>query len=162
MTVSFYVKGWEVLVDEIDADLAGYRWKTEFMNGLSVPYLSRWIGRVNGVCKTVSPHRTVMARMIGRPLLRSEIVDHCDLNPLNNQRSNLRLATQSQNRANARAGKNNVLGVKGVSKVKNRYKAQIKVQKKSIYLGSFLTLEEAHTAYITAAKKYFGEFARSK
>jgi len=29
------------------------------------------------------------------------------------------------------------------------------------YLGSFATLEEAAAAYAVAAKKYFGEFART-
>jgi len=38
--------------------------------------------------------------------------------------------------------------------------ARIKVGRKQTYLGNFKTEEEAHSAYVEAAKKYFGEYAR--
>lgn len=39
----------------------------------------------------VMEHRLVMARWIGRPLLRAEVVNHKDHNPANNARENLEL-----------------------------------------------------------------------
>lgn len=42
-----------------------------------------------------------------------------------------------------------------------KYQAQIKVNYRSIYLGLFPTARAAHAAYIAAARKYFGEFARA-
>jgi hypothetical protein len=36
-------------------------------------------------------HRLIMARMIGRPLLRVEVVHHIDHNPQNNAPTNLEL-----------------------------------------------------------------------
>ena len=39
----------------------------------------------------VMEHRLVMARWVGRTLLRSEVVHHVDHDPLNNARSNLEL-----------------------------------------------------------------------
>ena len=39
----------------------------------------------------IMEHRLVMARWIGRPLLRSEVVNHKDHDPRNNDRANLEL-----------------------------------------------------------------------
>lgn len=39
----------------------------------------------------IMEHRLVMAQWIGRPLTRSECVNHIDHNPANNDRSNLEL-----------------------------------------------------------------------
>lgn len=39
----------------------------------------------------IMEHRLVMAQWIGRPLSRTEVVNHIDHNPSNNQRSNLEL-----------------------------------------------------------------------
>jgi hypothetical protein len=39
----------------------------------------------------VMEHRLVMARWVGRPLTRTECVNHIDRNPRNNDRSNLEL-----------------------------------------------------------------------
>ncbi len=60
------------------------RWKggTINRNGYRVLYL-------NG--KRVLEHRDLMAKHLGRPLLRSEVVHHKDGNPINNDISNLEL-----------------------------------------------------------------------
>lgn len=82
---------------------------------------------------------------------------------LNNRRSNLRIATSSQNSINSRLNRDSTTGLKGVSwhKKRLRYVSRIRVNGKVIHLGEFLEKERAHAAYCMAAIKYFGEFARA-
>jgi len=90
------------------------------------------------------------------------LIDHKDGDTLNNRIENLRQATQSQNLANCKCSKNNASGFKSVwfHKGDKRWMSQIMARGHKIYLGSFLTPEEAHEAYKRAALTYFGEFAR--
>jgi hypothetical protein len=88
-------------------------------------------------------------------------VDHKDHNPLNNCRSNLRIATRSQNMANKTSKKNGTsiyLGV-GWHKLVNRWYARIGKDNKSIHIGYFKNETAAALAYNNAAIKYHGEFA---
>lgn len=89
------------------------------------------------------------------------LVDHEDRNSLNDRIENLRLATYSQNRANATRSLNNKSGCKGVSWYSRdgRWQTSIKVNGETIYLGLFDTPEEAHAAYCQAAIEHFGEYA---
>lgn len=90
------------------------------------------------------------------------IIDHKDTNDHNNQKGNLRHATQGQNCANRAIASNNTSGFKGVTKSHgNKWKAEITVDKKRIVLGTtFNTPEEASIAYDKAALEHFGEFSR--
>jgi hypothetical protein len=110
--------------------------------------------------KVYRAHRLAWLYMTGE--WPSRLVDHKDLNGLNNRWDNLRLATHSQNTTNSRVRSDSISGLKGVSfhKIKNRYQARIKVDRKTIRLGYFNTAEEAHAAYCDAAEHHFGEFAR--
>lgn len=89
-------------------------------------------------------------------------IDHKDLNPLNNQRDNLRRATRSQNHANCEKRTGTSSRYKGVSWDQQRKKwfAKIKVEYKQIALGRFLCEEDAARSYDQAATEFFGEFAR--
>lgn len=90
-------------------------------------------------------------------------IDHINLIRTDNHWANLREATRSQNYANRRPYVTNKSGHKGVSWFKRdgRWRAAIVVNRKCTHLGLFDTREEAHAAYVAAAKFYFGEFARS-
>jgi hypothetical protein len=90
-------------------------------------------------------------------------VDHRDGNGLNNKWQNLRLATTSQNQANKKLGRNNTSGYKGVCwhKGGQRWAAMIEIGGRQKWLGTYETPELAHIAYVAAAKKHFGEFARA-
>jgi len=91
-------------------------------------------------------------------------IDHKDGNPSNNRLSNLRLATSSQQKQNKKVQSNNKSGLKGayyhaIHKGK-KWRTQIKVGDRLIFLGYFHRPEEAHAAYRAAEQKFFGEFAR--
>lgn len=94
-------------------------------------------------------------------------VDHRDLDKHNNVWENLRLATKSQNMANVGVIKSNKSGFKGVSRYRAGdrrglpWQASIGKDGRSINLGHFATKEAAHAAYVAAAEKHFGEFARA-
>lgn len=90
--------------------------------------------------------------------------DHIDMNPRNNSRSNLRLATLTQQNANRIKQKGNYTSkYKGVSWYPNAKKWQVKIgiNGKRKHVGYFKSEEEAARAYDEAAKEYFGEFART-
>jgi hypothetical protein len=93
----------------------------------------------------------------GRPT-----IDHRDGNATNNCWSNLRRATASQNNANRRRARHNTSGYKGVFSCgrSGRWRAVIRWNGRRTYLGTFDTPEAAHAAYVAAARKLFGEFAR--
>jgi hypothetical protein len=85
-------------------------------------------------------------------------VEHEDGNRTNNRWKNLRLATRTQNGANAKPR----VPFKGVTRVRTgKYTAQIQKSKQKIHLGTFDTPEEAHVAYAAKAKQLYGTFART-
>ena len=93
------------------------------------------------------------------------MIDHEDTNGLNNQRHNLRSASYRQNSMNRNKSSHGTSSqYKGVhfGKRERKFIAQIKVNEKLIYLGTFdITQEKAAAlAYDAAALEHFGEFAR--
>lgn len=87
-------------------------------------------------------------------------IDHINLVKTDNRFINLREANDASNKANSYTYKNNRCGIKGVQKINERWRARITVNKKLIHLGFFSSSEEAQAAYLMAAKKYYGEYAR--
>jgi hypothetical protein len=89
-------------------------------------------------------------------------VDHEDLNTSNNRWKNLRAATQAQNGANQRIGKNNTSGRKGIcwDKPRRCWRAQICVNNKMKFLGRSAEFDAVVKIREAAEKFYFGEFAR--
>lgn len=89
-------------------------------------------------------------------------LDHIDGCRSNNQTSNLREATFSQNGANRRMHKNNTSGLKGASfnRLTEKWAANICINRCPLKLGTYDSAEAAHAAYVEAAHKHFGEYAR--
>lgn len=153
-------RGQVAIVDDEDADLAELTWNASCCDGKyyaahKTPMVRRRPGR------TELLHRLILARALGRELKKGELCDHIDRNPLNNTRSNLRVASFSENSRNRAATKRNTSGYKGVSWHKGckRWQAGIHINGKFFFLGNFDTRAEAARAYDTAAKELFGEFA---
>ena len=67
------------------------------------------------------------------------------------------------NGANRGRQRNNALGIKGVSvcKLTRRFRVSLTVNRRSINVGRFDTLDEACAAYRKAAVTHFGEFTRA-
>jgi hypothetical protein len=79
-----------------------------------------------------------------------EVIDHIDRNKLNNNIENLRDVSRSINQSNIGIPSHNTSGYKGVSfyKSRNKWVAEIRVNKKKHWIGSFATEQEAHEAYM--------------
>ena len=90
------------------------------------------------------------------------LVDHRNHNGLDNRRSNLRLATYSENIQNARKTISKTSSrYKGVDRVRatGKFRARVVVSGKRLFLGSFDSEIDAAKAYDAAAKQYYGEYA---
>lgn len=100
-------------------------------------------------------HRVLMAAASGQE------VDHRNRNGLDNRRSNMRLATSSQQKCNQRVRRDSKVGLRGVQfhAETGKYRARIKINGKTVSLGLFATPTEAAQAYDDAAVRFHGEFA---
>lgn len=88
-------------------------------------------------------------------------IDHKNGVASDNRISNLRVATHSQNIANAGSRRSGMLkGAYRCSDGSGRWFSSIRIAEKNVHLGRFDTPEEAHAAYAKAAAAQFGEFAR--
>ena len=95
-------------------------------------------------------------------VLPIEGVDHADLDGTNNRWVNLRLANKVENAGNTTKGPRNKTGFKGVSRCSrsNKFRANIKIGSKQVFLGNYASAEDAHAAYQKAALEKYGPFAR--
>ena len=145
-------------VDDDDyAKVSIFKWQAVKGRHHKSFYARRRFGTSKEGRRSVSTHTFLM-----RPVDGME-VDHKNGDGLDNQRSNLRLATHAQNCMNRRKRSNNTSGFKGVSfhSESRKWRAVIRSSGKDISLGLHLTPELAHAAYCAGAAKYHGEFARS-
>jgi hypothetical protein len=83
-------------------------------------------------------------------------VDHINRITSDNRAENIRCASQGQNNQNRKIAKNNTSGTVGVRLQKyGKWRAYIYHNKKSIYLGEYITFEEALSARMAAVKVMF-------
>jgi len=90
-----------------------------------------------------------------------DYVDHINHNTLDYRKSNLRRASYQGNSANSRKLKIGSSRYKGVSwdRSRSKWRVQIMLNRKNIFIGRFELEEEAAIAYNEKAKELFGEFA---
>lgn len=119
-------------------------------------YAVRFIDTPKGT-KLISLHREIFNAPVGK------LVDHKNEDSLDNRIDNLRLATYSQNGCNSRIDKSKTSsryrGVRFIKKSR-KWAANIRIDGKKLWLGSFTKEIDAALAYDAAARKYHGEFAR--
>lgn len=149
-------RGYITLIDPIDADLAEHHWKLKFSDDR--PYVH---SRYSKSGPWILLHRVILERIIGRSLAEGELTDHKDNDPLNNRRSNLRIANRSQNRMNSRLERTNTSGYRGVyyNKATGRWRSALWVNGHRINIGTYDDPKTAYAAYCEFAKTYHGEFA---
>lgn len=156
-------RGYVAIVDDCDYDYL-MQWKWYASSHLYAVRKTSRKKSIDGRQKEIKMHRVVM-ELAGFNIDRYK-VDHKNGETLLNVRSNLRVATNSQNIASSHKPIRNKTGFLGVSKRTDRlkgkyiYSAAIKFDGKDYKLGYFATPEEAAQAYNEAAIRFFGEFAR--
>jgi hypothetical protein len=142
------------LCDPEDASLLSANWRVK--RNRHVNYLvrtqnsSRKLGRRRSM--TLYFHRLIIKHQDGR------VVDHINRNGLDNRKSNLRLATPSENCHNQRP-RGTVSRYRGVTHKRGKYRALISKDRTQYYLGQFDSEIDAARAYDDAARKLYGELA---
>ncbi len=106
----------------------------------------------NGTNKTLFLHKLILDK-------ENYLVDHINHNKSDNRKCNLRYATKSQNNINIKKKINNKSGYTGVKMNKfGKFIAQIDIDNKRKYLGTFEHIEDAIKARRNAEIKYHGEW----
>jgi hypothetical protein len=149
-------QGYEAIIDATDVPLAdGWNWSA------IVSRRTVYAFRANGSGpppRTIRLHRAIMGEPDGLQ------VDHISGDGLDCRRANLRTASHSENMHNRRTPANNKSGVKGVhwNTQRAKWRAQIKLDGKRVFLGDFTDLAEAAAAYAKASYVMHGQFGRLK
>jgi hypothetical protein len=148
------------MVDDADYEMcAAESWYADVYRSKNIVrrvYASRHIRKDDGRWTTQYLHRFILG--ISDPRVK---VDHRQGIGLDNQRGNLRAATNMQNSHNQVVRSDNTSGFKGVTwdKAKRKWRALITVEGKKLHIGYFSDALQAALAYDAAAREHFGEFA---
>jgi hypothetical protein len=146
-------QGYSAIVDAEDIPtLLDYSWKVKLGKKKEPRAAIAFVKR-----RPIYMHRLVLGLTESDPE-----VDHINRNPLDNRKSNLRLATRKLQNLNStrRIGK---FGYRGVyqHKESSRFVARIKINKQMTHLGTFDTSEEAALMFDIIAKEIHGEHANT-
>lgn len=106
---------------------------------------------------TLKMHRLIMNVLDNEDVC----IDHIKHINFDNRKSELRIATNTQNSCNTVMPKNNTSGCKGVSwdKGHNKWEAYITINRKRKHLGYFEDFELAKKVRLEAEDRYFGEYS---
>lgn len=90
-----------------------------------------------------------------------DVVDHVNHKKFDNRKCNLRDVTNQQNVMNSKLQVNNTSGITGVTWHKNdmKWQAQITLNGRCIYLGSYTNKDDAIKVRRDAENKYFGKYS---
>lgn len=150
--IGYTMKGDEFWFDKEDYDLIkNYCWNYDAQGYV--------VAKERGTGRDIKLHRLVLN--VTDPDVK---VDHKKHPPRNehkkdNRKLNLDIVTTSQNNMNVSLRIDNKSGVAGVfwNKDRQKWQAQIRVNKQLVYLGLFINKEDAIKARKDAEIKYFGD-----
>jgi len=149
-------QGLFALVDDEDFEyLNQFKWHAHKANRTFYA-LRNSLYKDNKKRHTIQMHRVILG------LNNLEIkCDHIDGNGLNNQRYNLRPSTNAENCKNQKPKKGFSSKYKGVCwcNIKNKWRANIRINNKQKHIGYFDHEIEAAKAYDEMAKTHYKEFA---
>lgn len=145
-------KGEVALIDDCDYDLIS-RYKWQLLNHGKRKYAYTTYS-VKNRTQHIYMHRLIMDTPKGME------VDHINFNGLDNRRANLRNCSKSQNHFNFRKAKSTSI-YKGVTLVPStgKWHARIKINQKTIHLGTYVEEVDAAKVYDKAAIELAGEYA---
>ena len=131
----------------------------DYERAMALYWCARWHPRVKSYYALASHGGPLLHRFIMNAAPGQQ-VDHISGDTLDCRKSNLRFATPAQNAQNRKKHSNNKSGCAGVlwMKDRNKWRASICCERKSIYLGDFKTQEAAVAARRAAQVKFFGDF----
>lgn len=140
----------ECLMDDEDYAFIN-KWSWKILSHKTKKYAARWDGK-----NTLLMHRVILK--ITDPKV---LVDHKDLDGLNNQKFNLRKCNKAENNRHVESRKNSSSKYLGVSwdKINKKWTAQITINSKTTHIGRFHKETDAADAYNKKAIEVFGQFA---
>lgn len=146
-------EGLFAIVDDEDfEELSKYNW---YLTSVGYAARGKW-NKDKERSDVLLMHRQLMSFPTGK------LVDHINMEKLDNRKCNLRIATKSENMRNSPKRSSNTSGYKGVVFVKHikKWKAEITLNYKNTHIGVYQTREEAAKAYDAKAVELFGEYAQ--
>lgn len=146
-------RGEEIIIDSSDLEKCKqYKWSTD----------SNGYPRTN--TKNLREYLFIHQLISNSYTNNKIIVDHKNLDKLDNRKENLRICSASQNNMNKKIQMNNTSGIRGISwhKIHNKWQSSISINGKTIYLGIFSNISDAIKFRQEAETKYFGEYKYNK
>ena len=146
--------------EHFPSDRAWKIWNTRDAGEIAGSTTLQGYRRIKMFGKQYLSHR-ILYEMANGPIAECLQIDHIDQNKGNNALSNLRLATDTENRYNCSVRANSASGIKGVywHKHRGRWAAAIRHNGRTMHLGLFDTKGMAAVSYAKASLRVHGRFS---
>ncbi len=156
MKVIQLTRGKEAIVDDCDHELASKHKWFAFKNGKRF-YAARGVRMVLESGKVTTKIHFLHSLIMGKK--NGYVVDHKNLDTLDNRKENLRWATHALNCCNT-SRKRGLSGFRCVYLNHGKYLVSITCNRKHHHIGTFCDIKEAALSADRAMIKYRGEFAQ--